>query len=173
MKADNAREFGHVVNAVRQSSGHLGSTNYNQIRDEVNRMYESAAQAVMHDNQVQYSSINSAAVHSYKHKEELGPGTTTNDYLTTHRDTLIRPENATGSVYTQDGSGISTNYRLTDSGRYRFGTIRTDLNGQNPYIKTMHVRSEAGVGQQPTANAANGNQNAPNPGGANTTTTHG
>ncbi|CAF1589260.1 unnamed protein product [Rotaria magnacalcarata] len=163
MKADNAREFGHVINAVRQTSGHVGSMNYDKIRNEINTMYTSAEQAVLHDNQMQFSSMNSAAVHAYKHKEEFGRNTTTSDYLTNVRDNLIKPQNTNGGVYTQDGSGISTNYHLTESGRYRFGTVSTDSNGGNPYIKTMHVRSEVGVGQQPpisithTADPGSGN----------------
>ena len=118
MEVDNALEFSHVINAVRQTERSIGFLNYDQVLNEINDMYQSAAEVVLADNQLQFSSINSAAVHAYKHKKEFGLSTSTEDYLTNIRDSLIRAANATGNVYTQDGRGICTNYRLTDSRRY-------------------------------------------------------
>ncbi|CAF0999987.1 unnamed protein product, partial [Didymodactylos carnosus] len=165
MKADNAREFGHVINAVRQvGKENLANMNYDTLLNKINTMYNEAANIQLSNGQTEYTSINSAAVHAYKHKSEWGEHTTTKEYLTTIADTIIQPKNATGSVYTQNGRGISTNYGVTESGRYRFGVTRSDPNGNSPRIVTLHVRSDAGVINLPTSNATTNNFNGNNPG---------
>jgi hypothetical protein len=120
--------------------------------------------------QMEYTSTNSAAVHSYKHKREWGHHTTTRDYLTNIADTVIQDENATGSVYTQNGRGISTNYGVMDSGRLRFGVTRSNIGGENRRIVTIHTVTDAGVANLPAGNTPTNNPSGNNPGNGNATT---
>jgi hypothetical protein len=160
MNAENAREFGQVINAVQQATGDVknGQFDYNAIRERVNTMHQAAANVRLQDGQMEFTSINSLAVHAEKHKMEWGKTTTTQDYATDIAETIIKPENATGSVYTQNGQGVSTNYGLRDNGRYRFGVTTTNRTGE-PGITTMFTQS-----------TATGNGNVHNPGSGNATT---
>ncbi|CAF1289313.1 unnamed protein product [Adineta steineri] len=173
MKVGNVRDFSHLINAARQAEKQMGgNVNYKTLRSEINSMYNDTANVQLSNNQMEFTSLNSAAVHAYKHKAEWGQNTTTTDYLTTIADTIIKPENATGSVYTQNGQGISTNYGVAESGRYRFGVTRSDPNGHNPKIVTMHHRSNAGITNSPTSNLTINNSTGNNPGNGNATTSY-
>ena len=150
MKVNNARDFNNLMNAIKQVGVDLTNINHDDMLTQVNEMYNSASEALLNDSKMQFTSINSAAVHAYKHKEEFGPHTTTKDYLTKIRDTLIKPVNA-GSVkvYTQDGKALCTNYYSTENNRYRFGVVRTDVQTNKSYVTTMYV---TGTVQNPPAN---------------------
>lgn len=164
MKVNNARDFNHLMNAVKETIGDIKVTDHQKILGEINTMYDSASNALLNDTKIQLSSINSAAVHGYKHAKEFGPNTTIEEYLTTERDNLIKPENARGVwVYSQDGKWKCTNYRSTEDGRYRFGVVRTNIQTNQSYITTMHVRSEAGITTASTNAAVVTNSNPPNP----------
>ncbi|CAF1631061.1 unnamed protein product, partial [Didymodactylos carnosus] len=97
MKADNAREFCHVINAVRQvGKENRANMNYDTLLNKINTMYNEAANIQLSDDQMAFTSINSAAVHAQKHKFEWGEHTSTKEYLTTVADTIIKPTNVTG-----------------------------------------------------------------------------
>jgi hypothetical protein len=168
MKVNNPREFSNLMSAVRLASGeNLTNVDETAILNKVNTMYNSAANVNLQAGQMEYTSTGGAAVHAFKHKQEWGMNTTTEEYLGNISNTIVQPENTLGSVYTQDGQGISTDYGVTQDGRYRFGVTTSDVNGNNSRIVTVHERSNAGVGNPPTGNTATSNSSGNNPGTGN------
>jgi len=163
MKVSNARDFRHLINAAREAKLNIASNDYNGILNKINITYTEVDRIMQADAGMPFLSINSAVAHTLKHMKECGPNASIKDYLQTLRDTVIRPENSTGAVYSQFGTHIETNYgETTGGGRYRFAVTRSGVNGEDPKILTMfHKKTNVNQPGQQNPPPQPGQQNPP------------
>uniref|UniRef100_A0AC34F042 DUF4781 domain-containing protein n=1 Tax=Panagrolaimus sp. ES5 TaxID=591445 RepID=A0AC34F042_9BILA len=154
MKADSPREFCNVLEAIQQSAESQvdqkaflknalvpNSEAYSTILNQSNKQLQEALNANYSNGQLQYTSLNSAATHSWKHKAEFGANTTTSEYLAEHSQTVINNDNRLGETYSQDGKHIRANYGVHYRNRYSFGVTTTNVATGESKIATVHTKA--------------------------------